>query len=105
MARTTENIPEREWTIVATAVTSGTIRRPLNMGQYSFFWTTRASGGAAPSDTTDTSDIELDSGDAQRLFDNNVSEEIASSSSIDVYIWAYNNDDDSSDTASLIVDL
>jgi len=89
------SVPEKTWTIVAQNVTCGRIYRPLSMGQFAMYFTTRPAGSAAPVDSTD-------SGKIQPM--ENI-EQILSDTPIDVYVFAENSDDDSNDTAEVIVEL
>jgi hypothetical protein len=93
--------PEKEWTKVATAITTGFIRRPLDMGQFSYRWTYRDTGGVVP-DNNDASD----GGNAQLLFtgsDNNV--EMSFPSPADVYVRPRDSDDKSDVSANVSVAL
>jgi len=98
MAAELINIPEKTWTVVASSVTGGVIKLPETEGDFKFFYTIRDAGEAAPVDDTD-------SGKYFRMFQRSRNEIISSSNPIDVYIYGYNSDPDSSDVTKLLVDL
>jgi hypothetical protein len=76
------------------------------MGAFKYFYTTRPPGGAVPSaEAADGKDEDLDSGKAQPMFEESRKGKIDSNAGIDVYIYAYNSDDDTSDTVALLTDL
>ena len=106
MARTTETMAEKTWELLATNVTSGIIRKHLQSGAFSIWWTFRPTGDAVPPAESDgVKPEDLDSGDAQPLFEDRRYEEISNSVGIDIYGWAKNSNDDDTDTVKIIMDL
>ena len=91
--------PEWAWQKVATAVVSGMVHRIITTVYY--YQTYRLTGEAAPTVPTQGTIPE----EAVRLFDQSPSEEISSSSPIDVYIMCANQDDDADDTGKIRVDI
>lgn len=74
-----------EWTLIAENVISGYVRKPLAESNYDYFWTSRDTGGAAPSDSDET-----DGNLAVKLFENNDEEPISSITPQDFYVWITN---------------
>ena len=87
------------WQKIATAVVSGMVHRITTTVYY--YQTYRLTGEAAPSAPVQGTIPE----EAVRLFDQSPSEEISSSSPIDVYIMCANQDDDATDTGKIRVDV
>lgn len=91
-------VPEGVWTKAASSITSGTIRLPESEGEFLYFYTTKPGGANAPVDDGDI-------GFSLRLFSRENHECISSDYPIDIYVRAYNSDEDSSDSAKIILDL
>lgn len=99
-------LSEKSWNLVAENVTHGTFSRPLNMGSFKYFFTTRNHGMTAPANISTDEIYVLDSGKARRLFDGGIdSNEIISDVPIDVYIWSFNSDYDVTDSPKLVFTL
>lgn len=91
---------EGSWTLVASNVVTGWLRKLESAGAFSFHWTSRDTGDTAPSNSDET-----DNGLALPLFEYNRNEEIACVNTQDFYVWVKNADDDSTDTVEIRVDL
>jgi hypothetical protein len=106
MADTLITLNEKAWNLVAENVTHGSFYRPLNMGAFKYFFTTRNHGDAAPTNLPTDDIYALDSGKARRLFDGGIDlEDIVSDVAIDVYIWSFNSDDDATDSPKVVFSL
>lgn len=92
-------IPEWEWTLVASAVTSGVLNRLSSTVRY--YQTYRATGGTAPSNPTVGSLPE----EATQIFEQSNQAVISNSVAIDVYILCANSDNDSNESGKVRVDL
>lgn len=88
--------PEKVWTKVITAITTGFIRKPESEGGYKFYWTYRDNRGAAPSN----SDI-TDDGNSQILFSELNNEELLFPTPADIYIMV-KDADTGNDTSSKV---
>lgn len=91
---------EGQWTKVATAVVTGWLRKPKAAMSFNFYWTSRDTGGTAPSNSDDT-----DGGLAMPLFERTNNEQISSVTQQDFYVWVENADDDTADSTVIRVDL
>jgi hypothetical protein len=106
MADTLITLNEKAWNLVAENVTYGSFYRPLDMGAFKYFFTTRNHGEAAPINASTDDIYDLDSGKARKLFDGGIdSNEIISDVPIDVYIWSFNSDDDVTDYPKVVFSL
>ena len=105
MSRKRVEIQEKQWILVCSNVMNGIIRLPLSMGEFSYYWTIRLTGEPAPSDVSNTEVNDLDSGNAQVLFEGDTHTHISNCYPLDVYVWAFNSDDDNDDLAEVIIDL
>ncbi len=92
-------IPEWEWTLVASNVTSGFINRLTTTVYY--YQTYRDTGGSAPSTPTVGTIPE----EAVRIFEKSNQAIISASAEVDVYVMCANSDDDSSDAGLVRIDL
>jgi len=91
---------EGQWNLVAENVASGFIRQTLDGGSFQYFWTSRDTGGTAPSNSDKT-----DGGKALPLFEKDRNEEISSKLAQDFYVWVENPDSDELDSVDVRVDL
>ena len=92
-------IPEWEWTKVATNVVTGSIHRLTTVVNY--YQTYRLTGEDAP----DTPTVGTYPEEAVRIFDNSTQIPISSTNYIDVYLMSANSDDDSNETGKVRVDI
>lgn len=103
MSHSLISVTEKSWYRIVSNVTTGSLRRALDSGAFTIYWTIRDSGDTAPSDTANTRPENLDSGQAQRLFEASNEEYISSSYPVDVYLWGFNSDEDGSDSYNILV--
>ena len=79
-------IPQRQWTLVASGVTSGRINR--GQTNYDYYQTYRLSGNEAPVDPVDRKIPE----EAVKVFESATQAMISSSRAIDVYFFCVSRD-------------
>lgn len=95
---TLEDVIENKWNKIATGVITGKLVRPLNMGQYAYYFTYRDTGGTAPLDA-DLTDGNL----REKLFTDGNDNPIKATTPIDIYVTAEDADTGSTSTAKIKV--
>ena len=95
---TLEDVIENQWNKVAAGVITGKLTRPLNMGQYAYYFTFRDSGDPSPSDS-DLTDGDL----REKLFEDGNDNLIKATTTIDIYVTAEDSDTKTTSTAKIKV--